>query len=362
MKARTPARAGRSAFRAGAAHEEEVELRHVTDELPGIRRERRGKGFSYRLPDGQLLRDREALARIRRLAIPPAYVEVWICPWPDGHLQATGRDARGRKQYRYHAQWSARRSADKFDRLLAFGEALPHIRQRVTRDLGGGPDAPLTRQRILATLVRLLDSTFMRIGNVAYARENQSYGLSTLRNEHAQIRTDEIRLRFRGKHGVRHEVSLHDRRVAAVIRRCKQLPGQALFQYEEAGTVHSIGSGDVNDYLAEAAGARFTAKDFRAWHGTVEAFRLIRSAPAGGAMRVPAVVREVARRLGNTEAVCRKAYIHPAVLALGERMADDADALEQGTAAAAMPAPDTRRLTRDEQALLAFLQATPAPA
>ncbi|MDQ8020492.1 MAG: DNA topoisomerase IB [Moraxellaceae bacterium] len=292
-----------------------VTLRYVSDATPGIRRERRGKNFCYRLPDGSVLRDKAVIARIRKLAIPPAYTDVWICPQADGHLQATGRDARGRKQYRYHAEWTAQRSADKFAHLAEFGEVLPRIRQRVTRDLAKSPEV-LSRTLILATLVRLLDTTFLRVGNEEYARQNDSYGLTTLRNRHVVgAHADTLRLRFRGKHGVQHEVSLHDARVTRVVRRCKQLPGQTLFQYEEDGAVRGISSDDVNDYISDAAGARFTAKEFRSWHGTVAALALICAAP-DEVPRSAEIVRQVARRLGNTEAVCRKAYIHPEVLSL----------------------------------------------
>ncbi|MDQ7991037.1 MAG: DNA topoisomerase IB [Candidatus Dactylopiibacterium sp.] len=329
-------------------------LRHVSDALPGIRRERRGKAFVYRQPDARPVRDAAVLARIRALAIPPAYTDVWICPWPDGHLQATGRDARGRKQYRYHAAWNLQRNADKFGRLEAFGEALPRIRRRVSRDLAHAHGS-LRRKVILATLVRLLDTTYLRVGNDAYARENGSYGLSTLRDRHARVDADSIRLRFRGKHGVEHEVTLRDRRLAGVIRRCKQLPGQALFQYEEDGVVHGIDSGDVNDYLAEAAGERFTAKDFRSWHGTVEALRLACAHEDDARLRISRVIGGVARSLGNTEAVCRKSYIHPAVLGLCHALADDARAQDTLAALQAPPPAGPAGLRADERRLLAFL-------
>ena len=310
-------------------------LVYVSDAMPGHRRVRRGASFAYRRPDGRWLTDAAELARIRRLAIPPAYTDVWICPLPHGHLQATGRDARGRKQYRYHADWSAERGDSKYARLEAFGRALPRIRARVARDLrGAGPGGRVERAQLLATLVRLLDTTFVRVGNESYARENGSYGLTTLRSEHAGVRGGRLRLRFRGKSGVQHEVAVEDPRVARVVRRCQQLPGQELFAYEdEDGTVRGVGSGDVNDYLAEAAGTlgeRFTAKDFRTWHGSVQALELMRSAcaPAPPATKTAAaalcaqVVREVAGRLGNTAAVCRKAYVHPAVLALAQPLGD----------------------------------------
>jgi len=345
-------------------------LVYVSDAMPGHRRVRRGASFGYQGPDGRLLIDEGELARIRRLAIPPAYTDVWICPLPHGHLQATGRDARGRKQYRYHADWSAERGDSKYARLEAFGRALPRIRARVARDLlGAGPGAPVQRAQLLATLVRLLDTTFVRVGNESYARENGSYGLTTLRSEHAGVRGGRLRLRFRGKSGVQHEVAVEDPRVARVVRRCQQLPGQELFAYEdEDGTVRGVGSGDVNDYLAEAAGAlgeRYTAKDFRTWHGSVQALELLRAAcaPAPPASKTAAaavcaqVVREVAGRLGNTAAVCRKAYIHPAVLALAQPLAQEAAEAAAGfdwSRLEAGPAP-ARGLRAAERRLLRLL-------
>jgi len=345
-------------------------LVYVSDAMPGHRRVRRGASFAYRRPDGRWLADEAELARIRRLAIPPAYTDVWICPLPHGHLQATGRDARGRKQYRYHADWSAERGDTKYARLEAFGRALPRIRARVARDLrGAGPGAPVERAQLLATLVRLIDTTFVRVGNESYVRENGSYGLTTLRSEHAGMRGGRLRLRFRGKSGVQHEVAVEDPRVARVVRRCQQLPGQELFAYEDAnGTVRGVGSGDVNDYLAEVAGTlgeRYTAKDFRTWHGSVQALELLRTAcaPAPPASKTAAaavcaqVVREVAGRLGNTAAVCRKAYIHPAVLALAQPLAVEAAEAAAGfdwSRLEAGPAP-ARGLQAAERRLLRLL-------
>ncbi len=301
-------------------------LRWVSDDGPGIRRELlAGGGFGYRDAQGRRLRDEATLARIRKLAIPPAWTSVWICPRADGHLQATGRDARGRKQYRYHADWMAGRGQTKFDSLLRFGAVLPRLRRRVQRALAG-PAVP-TRERVLATLVRLLDTTWLRIGNSAYARENGSYGLSTLRNRHAGMKGDALELSFVGKSGVRHSARLTDRRVARIVRRCRELPGQELFRYvDEQGESRPVDSADVNAWLAEAAGAHVTAKDFRTWHGSVLALQLTLQACAAGAepCRPTEVLAAVARRLGNTPAVCRKAYIHPRVLALGEHLGDDA--------------------------------------
>lgn len=287
-------------------------LVYVTDARPGIRRVPRGQGFAYRTSSGSPLRDEQELARIRSLAVPPAYTAVWICPLPNGHLEATGRDARGRKQYRYHSLWREQRDEYKFDRLRAFGRALPRIRARVERDLktSRASSTKPSRELVLATIVRLLDTTFLRVGNDEYARGNDSYGLTTLRNRHAGVRGSVLELKFRGKSGKPHEVSLDNPRVARVVRRCQQMPGQDLFAYEdEDGNVRDIGSSDVNDYLAEAAGDRFTAKDFRTWHGTVHALELIQLACNGqGDQRAgpKEVIAEVARRLGNTAAVCKK--------------------------------------------------------
>ena len=300
-------------------------LQYVSDAVPGIRRARRGTGFSYIGPDGRPLRERSELERIRRLAIPPAYTQVWICPSPLGHVQATGRDARGRKQYRYHAEWRRVRDEDKFDRMLEFGEALPRIRARVQRDLKDGGAQP-GRETVLATVVRLLDTTLVRIGNDEYARSNGSFGLTTLRNRHARVNGREITLQVRGKSGVQHRVALEDPRVARVVRRCQAMPGQALFQYEgDDGELHGIGSDDVNDYLREASGAEFTAKNFRTWHASVHALALLGELPGerteekredeGFTRReLNDVLADVAQRLGNTVAVCRKSYVHPQVL------------------------------------------------
>ena len=301
-------------------------LVRVDDRMPGYRRVRRGKHFAYLRPDGRPLRDADEVARIRALAIPPAYRDVWICPLAHGHLQATGIDARGRKQYRYHPLYRAEREETKFERLAEFGRALPRIRARVARDLqaaatAGDADGPpvLPRERVLATVVRLLDSTCVRIGNDAYQRENGSYGLTTLRSGHARVRGSQLRLAFRGKGGVPHDVSLEDAEVARVVRDCQRLPGQALFGWHGGGgDVRRIDASDVNRYLCEAAGTRCTAKDFRTWHGSVEALELARQQAARaerrGKAQLKPVIAGVAERLRNTAAVCRKSYIHPAVL------------------------------------------------
>jgi len=336
----------------------------VSDAEPGYRRVRHGDQVHYVDPDGRRVRDEAVLARIRKLAIPPAYEQVWICALPNGHLQATGRDARGRKQYRYHALWQQQRGEDKFAALRAFGAALPRIRRAVRHDLAGRDGRHPTRERVLATLVQLLDTTFVRIGNEEYARGNGSYGLTTLRTRHAGVREDEIRLTFAGKGGVRHELRLSDRRVAAVVRRCKALPGQELFQYaDEAGGIHRLTSADVNDYLSRHAGIHVTAKDFRTWHASVLALEFTRRACAGEHVPGAAqqVVAQVAARLRNTAAVCRKSYIHPRVLALGQALDDDearAALLRQRWACAAEGARG-QALSAAERRLLALLE--PAP-
>jgi len=294
-------------------------LRYVSDGTPGYRRRRAGKGFRYLDEQGRPLREREALQRIKALAIPPAWTEVWICPLPQGHLQATGRDAKGRKQYRYHTRWRAVRDENKFDRLLNFGQALSRIRERTERDLAL-PGLP--RAKVQATLVRLLETTFIRIGNEEYARTNRSFGLTTLRDQHVQVNGSAVRFQFRGKSGVRHQVSLNDRQLARIVKRCQDLPGQVLFQYlDEAGQQQCIGSADVNEYLREITNEDFTAKDFRTWAGTVlAAFALheLSEFRSTSEMKrnIVAAVKTVAARLGNTPAVCRKAYVHPVIFEL----------------------------------------------
>jgi DNA topoisomerase-1 len=344
-------------------------LVYVNPDMPGISRLRQGDRFRYRDARGRWLRNVDEISRIRMLAIPPAYTQVWICPLPNGHLQATGIDARGRKQYRYHTDWRVMKDETKFDRLEAFALALPRIRARVARDLQ--PDKDLRapgRPQVLAALVRLLDTTLLRVGNEEYASRNGSYGLTTLRNRHAAVQGAALRLRFRGKSGVMHEARLDDPRVARVVRQCQQLPGQALFQYrDEEGALRIVSSTDVNDYLAEASpGERFTAKDFRTWHGTVQALELTRlacepgrAAVDGGRYSARDILAAVARQLGNTPAVCKKAYVHPAVLALGSALADDDD-----DAASALfekltgrgTAKPSRGLYAAERRLLAFLR------
>ena len=292
-------------------------LVHVGDDAPGIRRVRCGKGFAYRL-GGKAVRDAATLARIRALAIPPAWTDVWICADACGHLQATGRDARGRKQYRYHPDWVRHRGAGKFDRVVAFGEALPALRRSLRRDLGL-PGHP--RGKVLALVVAVMDETLLRIGNDTYMRSNRSYGLTTLRNRHVDfLAGGRARIAFRGKAGQPQEAVLDDTRLVRLVRRCRELPGQALFQYrDDDGAVLPVQSTQVNDYLREAMGEAFTAKDFRTWGGTVAAIRRLvalgqaEASQRGQAAQQMEVVREVAAALGNTPAVCRSAYIDPCV-------------------------------------------------
>jgi DNA topoisomerase I len=313
---RRPAQAPSDPLDARAAARD-AGLRYTTDASPGLSRRRAGRGFSYRDPDGLRVRDPETRARIKALAIPPAWTDVWICRWPNGHLQASGRDARGRKQYRYHDRWRKRRDTDKFDRMLAFAGALPAIRKRCDEDLAR---RGLPREKVLAAVVRLLELTLIRVGNDEYARLNRSFGLTTLRARHAHVEGTSIRFRFRGKSGQTHEVDLRDRRLATVVRRCQELPGQELFQYvDEAGEVGDVASEDVNAYLREASGGDFTAKDFRTWAGTVLAYRALRALQPGDDERdarrnVVEAIRQTAGALGNTPAVARQSYVHPAVL------------------------------------------------
>lgn len=297
----------------------EAGLVYVSDTEPGFRRVRVGKAFRYMTPENRRLEAAKELKRIASLAIPPAYRDVWICMQPRGHLQATGRDARGRKQYRYHTEWRAVRDGAKFDRMVAFGESLPKLRRRVKADLAL---SGLPREKVLAVIVSLLDATRVRIGNAEYARDNKSFGLTTLRNRHVSfIRDGRAVLNFRGKGGVQHEILIDDKRIAQIVRRCQELPGQHLFQYvNDEGGRSPVDSGQVNDYLREAMGDDFTAKDFRTWGATLHAVTLLActplpAVPSERALKseIVAVVKQVAVALRNTPAVCRKSYINPAV-------------------------------------------------
>jgi Topoisomerase IB len=330
-------------------------LRYTTDAKPGIRRLRRGSSFHYVGADGKLIRNQEELRRIRSLVIPPAWTDVWVCPDPRGHLQATGRDARGRKQYRYHPRWREVRDETKYHSMIAFARALPAIRSRTAADMR---KAGLPRENVLAAVVQLLEKTLIRVGNDEYAKQNQSFGLTTMRDGHVEVSGARVRFSFRGKSGVEHEIDLNDRRLARTIRACRDIPGYDLFQYyDEQGGRHAIGSDDVNAYLKEITGLDFTSKDFRTWAGTVLAAQLLKDferfdSDAQAKRNIVRAVESVAKRLGNTKAVCRKCYIHPAVF----------DAYMDGSMVKAMAqrvrraAAHAEDLTEGEAAVLGMLQ------
>jgi len=287
-------------------------LRYVSDSGPGIGRRRSGKGFLYTRPGGSSVRDRATLSRIRSIVIPPAWENVWICPHPDGHIQATGRDARGRKQYRYHPRWREVRDETKYGRMIAFGTALPKIRARVQQDLAA---TGLGRERILAAIVALLQTTLIRVGNDEYARDNGSFGLTTMRGRHVDVEGGKIAFRFRGKSGKSHAIRLTDQRLARLVKRCRELPGQELFQYlDETGTPQPVNSADVNAYLREISGEGFTSKDFRTWAGTLIAACQITEEAGTDKSALVRAVEGAAHLLGNTPAIARKCYIHPVVL------------------------------------------------
>jgi DNA topoisomerase I len=327
----------------------------VRPDDPGISRRRIGRGFGYVGPSGRAIRSRRELERIRALAIPPAWTDVWICPDPEGHLQAVGRDARGRRQYRYHARFRARRDRGKFDRLIRFGEALPRIRRQLRRDLRR-PGLP--REKVVAAVISLLETTRFRVGNEEYARLNRSFGLSTLRSRHARVRGATIRFRFRGKGGRTEERALIDRRMAAIVRRCQELPGQQLFQYvDDAGEARAISSEDVNDYLRDAAGSDdLSAKDYRTWAATLIAHRRLRQAagdgdPAKPTATIRTALAATATDMGDSVAVTRSSYVHPGIIAAFER---DPEA-RAGPGAA--PADMARPTRREELAVLRILKA-----
>lgn len=336
-------------------------LVYVSDEAPGIRRRRSGRGFSYVGPEGTTVTDPKDLRRIKALAVPPAWADVWICPSPRGHIQATGRDARGRKQYRYHRDWRRTRDRTKYDRMVAFGEALPKIRKHIREHMA---QPGMSREKVLAAVVRLLDLTNIRVGNARYAKSNGSFGLTTMRNRHVEVSGSTIRFEFRGKGGKLHSVDLRDPRLARIVKRCQEIPGQHLFQYlDDSEERRPIDSEDVNAYLRECAGEDFTAKDFRTWAGTVLAMRALRRVEPASSQRearsnIVAAIETVASALGNTVSVCRACYVHPAVL----------DAYVDGSLAT-IPRRQARgngvdpddRLRPDEATLWAFLRALPAP-
>jgi DNA topoisomerase-1 len=294
----------------------EAGLRYMLDDVPGITRKRRGKGWSYYDPDGRLIRDAAERDRLNALAIPPAWTDVWISPRADSHLLATGRDSEGRKQYRYHPDWRAIRDESKYGRMIPFARALTRIRKQVDQHLA---DSELSREKVLATVVRLLELSLIRVGNEEYARSNRSYGLTTMRDRHVEIDGSRIRFEFRGKGGKRHEMDVRDRRLARIVRQCRDVPGYELFQYyDESGERRAVGSGEVNEYLREIAGEDFTAKDFRTWAGTLHAAAVLLacdpcSDEREGRSRINDSVAIVAERLGNTVAICKSCYIHPVV-------------------------------------------------
>jgi DNA topoisomerase-1 len=296
---------------------EYVGLTYVSDENPGIRRYKSGKGFRYMRPGGAKIEDAGTLKRLKGLAIPPAWRDVWICPKTNGHIQATGRDAKGRKQYRYHAKFREVRESTKYQHILKFAESLPTIRRKIAGHLGL---ARLPREKVLATVVHLLEATLIRVGSDEYAKQNKSYGLTTLKNRHVEVNGGELRFNFKGKSGKVWRLGIHDRRIAKVIRACQELPGQELFQYvDEQGQTRNVTSSDVNAYLKEISGEEITAKDFRTWHGTVLAALALQEfekfdSQAGAKKNIKAAIQRVAARLGNTPTICRKCYIHPEIL------------------------------------------------
>ena len=332
---------------------EEAGLHYVSDDRPGYTRRTNNGEFEYLDTEGKTIGDEQRLLRIKRLAIPPAWTDVWICPSPSGHIQATGRDARGRKQYRYHDRWRELRDENKFGRLAAFAKALPNIRLRIAKDLKL-PGLP--RRKVLATVVRLLERTFIRIGNEEYARENKSFGLTTMQDRHVTVKGAQLRFRFRGKSGRQHEVDMTDRRIAKIVSKCQELPGQDLFQYIDDCEVRDVASQDVNDYLREITDENFTAKDFRTWAGTVLAaialnaqgeFETKKQAKAN----VKTAVCAVAQLLGNTPAICRKCYVHPAIVEAylsGRQIAGLGQVIKT---------PDNINLRAVEAAVLKFLRA-----
>jgi len=335
----------------------EAGLRYVDDDRPGYTRKRNGEDFEFFDTDGKLIEDEQRVLRIKRLAIPPAWTDVWICPSANGHIQATGRDARRRKQYRYHERWREVRDENKYEKMVLFGRALPKIRKRLDEDLGL-PGLP--RNKVLATVVQLLERTFIRVGNEEYARENKSFGLTTMRDQHVEIKGSKMKFRFRGKSGIRHEVDVTDRRIARIVSKLQDLPGQELFQYlDDDGEVRDVTSQDVNDYLREITSEEFSAKDFRTWAGTVLAAIALRAVGAFETKKqakanIKTAIAAVSKLLGNTPAICRKCYVHPAVLEIylsGEAIEGmkqiTKDALEN----------DTIDLHEGEAAILKFLQA-----
>jgi DNA topoisomerase I len=330
-------------------------LRYVDDGRPGIRRAKGPLGFKYIGTNGRVIRDKAIITRINKLAVPPAWTDVWICSDSRGHIQATGRDAKGRKQYRYHHEWRATRDETKYDRMIAFAEALTKIRQRTQADLAR---TGLPCEKVLATVVQLLEKSLIRVGNDEYAKDNQSYGLTTMRNSHVKVRGSKVKFVFKGKSGVKHTIDVDDRRLARVVKACQDLPGQELFEYVDGkGRHRDVGSGDVNEYLKQITGEDFTAKDFRTWAGTVLACTALQDfeefeSQAQAKKNVLRAVEAVAGILGNTRAICRKSYIHPAVL---EAYMDGAMVPTRTRRVASTPR-KTGKLRPEESAVLALLQ------
>jgi DNA topoisomerase I len=336
---------------------EEAGLRYVNESQPGYTRKAKGDDFEYFDTEGKLITEEQRILRIKRLAIPPAWTDVWICPSPNGHIQATGRDAKRRKQYRYHERWREVRDENKYDHILVFGRALPKIRKRVERDL---KLSGLPRNKVLATVVQLLERTFIRIGNEEYARENKSFGLTTMKDRHVNVKGSKLRFRFRGKSGRQHEVDITDRRIANIVAKLQDLPGQDLFQYiDDDGAVREISSHDVNDYLREITGEDFTAKDFRTWAGTVLTAMALNAqgrfeTKKEAKTNIKTAITAVSKILGNTPPVCRKCYVHPTVL----ETYLDGNAIE-GLKQVTQAAMETERmdLQSSEAAVLRFLEA-----
>jgi DNA topoisomerase-1 len=331
-------------------------LQYVSDAVPGIRRRRAETAFSYVGADGRPVRDQSELKRIKGLAIPPAWTDVWICPLSNGHIQATGRDAKGRKQYRYHPRWREVRDENKYGRMLLFGRTLPRVRARVRKDLSR---EGLPRDKVLAAVVRLLETTLIRVGNEEYAKNNKSFGLTTMKDRHVQVNGNNVRFQFAGKSGKRHEIDLDDARLARVVRRCRDIPGQELFQYFDSdGNRQSISSADVNEYLRDASGEDFTAKDFRTWAGTVLAAYALHELEAFDSdtqakKNVVRAIESVAERLGNTAAICRKCYVHPEVI---DAYIDGSLAQNLKERAEEELSDSLEGLDPEEAAVLAFLQ------
>jgi DNA topoisomerase-1 len=348
-----PSRSSPSTDAAAAA--KDAGLRYVSDAQPGIRRQRGPLGVRYIATTGRIIRRKSEVTRINRIAVPPAWKDVWICPDPRGHIQATGRDAKGRKQYRYHHAWRASRDETKYDRMLAFAGALPAIRRRTRANLA---KVGLTREKVLATVVQLLEKSLIRVGNDEYAKANGSFGLTTMRNRHARVRGSRVKFEFKGKSGVRHAVDVDDRRLARIVKACQDLPGQELFEYiDDDGKRRDVGSGDVNAYLKEMTGQDFTAKDFRTWAGTVLACTALKTFDSFDSQprakkNVVQAIEAVAGMLGNTKAVCRKSYIHPAVI--DSYM--DGSMLELLKRAATVLRKKVNGLRQEEAAVLTLLQ------